>query len=895
MPLSAGPRLGPYEILELLGVGGMGEVYRVHDSRLHRDVAIKMMNEATVVDAGRRARFEREARAVAVLNHPNIVSIFDIGFEDGVVFIVSELVEGESLRERIGRGQVGVRELLKIGVQIADGIAAAHSAGIVHRDLKPENIMLTPESRVKILDFGLALYTPAAAASEQTVTMNQTTPGTILGTVNYMSPEQVRGAVAGPQSDQFSFGLILYELATGKRAFKRETVPETLTAILVEEPKPIEARLPAPLRWTIDRCLAKDPNARYDSTRDLFQDLRDQQNHFSDLFTTSAESSSSGAPSSPRKNWLSFALSAIGLFAGAGAALLFIPKKHGFENYRFTPIEISRENPSEANWSPDGKALAYSARVSGKRQIFIRYLNSSVAAQITHASGAAHAVGWSPDGKRIFLTAQDPQRGGSQQALFAVSITGGEPEFVMPLADLGLAQDTSGKLSISLDGKVLVVITRRKDGTWSVATSSPVGAPLIPYSPAPFETKLLENEPYVNFMTDRSRLLYFFNGNGEEQAWNLPYPAGARTPQLILKSLPRFSQTPTFSSFPDSRHIAISLKKNQADMQHLWILDTINGASVPLTTGLFEETDPAVSPDGNKILFQESTYNFALVSASLDNASVRKLIVSQRRVGMPAWSQKVDRFAYQTDQNGEHEIWLHDGDGTDRPAVTPALFPPGTTDFFMGPSLSPTADRITYTRIATGEAVLWISSTAGGSAVRLTNVSSGYEYMGAWAPDGGRVAYLQSNNGIYSLMICKTSGQATPIELRSKTAEALPDWSPGGEWIVFKDEAGWHLITPDGKSTRAIGQMKTAHLAFSKDGKTLYGIRSEGDHRFLFSFAIAANQVKTIGDVGPDFTPQSYLTPGIRFSLSPDGKSILYPATSSKESLWMLEGFDAPH
>src|SRR5260370_33119061 len=228
MPLSAGTRIGTYEILELLGVGGMGEVYRVHDSRLHRDVAIKILNEVTAADAGRRARFEREARAVAALNHPNIVSIFDIGFEDDVVFIVSELVEGESLRERIGRGQVGVRELIKIGVQIADGIAAAHSAGIVHRDLKPENIMLTPEGRVKILDFGLALHTPAAGASEHTVTMNQTTPGTIMGTVNYMSPEQPRGAVAGTQVGHSSSALLLYELATGKHAFKRETVPETL-------------------------------------------------------------------------------------------------------------------------------------------------------------------------------------------------------------------------------------------------------------------------------------------------------------------------------------------------------------------------------------------------------------------------------------------------------------------------------------------------------------------------------------------------------------------------------------------------------------------------------------------------------------------------------------------
>jgi serine/threonine protein kinase len=268
MSLSAGNKLGPYEILAPLGAGGMGEVYRARDTRLQRDVALKILTEATSGNAERRARFEREARAVAALNHPNIVSIYDVGTESGVFYIVSELVDGESLRDRMQRGHISVRELLQIAVQIADGIAAAHSAGFVHRDLKPENIMLTTAARVKILDFGLARQVLAPSTPEHTLTIQNTLPGTILGTVNYMSPEQARGLEAGPQSDQFSLGAVLYELATGRRAFERDTTPQTLTAILVEEPKPLDPKLPAPLRWTIDRCLAKDPKARYASTHD---------------------------------------------------------------------------------------------------------------------------------------------------------------------------------------------------------------------------------------------------------------------------------------------------------------------------------------------------------------------------------------------------------------------------------------------------------------------------------------------------------------------------------------------------------------------------------------------------------------------------------------------------
>src|ERR1035438_4921024 len=224
MALPTGTRFGPYQVTAQLGEGGMGEVYRAHYTRLGRDVALKVLHADVAQSADRRTRFEREARAVAALNHPHIVAIFDIGEENGLVYFVSELVEGESLRNRIALGPLPVRELLDIAAQMADGIAAAHAAGITHRDLKPENIMLARDSRVKILDFGLARQAQAAApVHDKTVTMHETQPGTVMGTANYMSPEQVRGGAIDYRSDQFSFGIILYEMATGKQAFHRET------------------------------------------------------------------------------------------------------------------------------------------------------------------------------------------------------------------------------------------------------------------------------------------------------------------------------------------------------------------------------------------------------------------------------------------------------------------------------------------------------------------------------------------------------------------------------------------------------------------------------------------------------------------------------------------------
>jgi serine/threonine protein kinase len=901
MPLSVGHKLGPYEILAPLGAGGMGEVYRARDTRLDRDVALKILNESAMGNADRRARFEREARAVAALNHPNIVSIYDVGSADGGFFIVSELVAGESLHARISRGHIAVRELLKIAVQIADGLAAAHSAGFVHRDLKPENIMLTSDGRIKILDFGLARQM-LAALPEHTVTLNQTAPGTILGTANYMSPEQARGLEAGPQSDQFSFGVILYELATGNRAFQRDTAPQTLTAILVEEPAPIETKLPAPLRWTIERCLAKDPKARYESTRDLYRDLRNQQEHFSDLFSTSSVEAAAAPQNRARGNWIYWAIALACLIAGiAAGALLLAPQSHGIENYRFTPIEISREISgleglsSSPAWAPDGKAIAYSALAEGKPQAFVRYLNSSTPAQITHEPAGASAAGWSPDSKRIFIAGKNPQSDRPPFALFSVSVTGGEPEFVMPL-DAWHAYVAG----ISPDGKVLTVLRRESDGTLSVATSSPVGAPLKRYAPAPFETKQFIGGPSLKLSPDGSRILYLVNGNSQRQAWSIPFPAGSGTPKMILKDFPYYGGTASFSWFPDSRHIAISFVPHQGDVYHLCIVDTLTGSRRLLTTGLSSESQPAVSPSGKQVLFLQGTHDYKLVSASLEDASTRTLVSSQRRLGMPAWARKSEKFAYLTNRNGESELWLHEADGSERPIVTPAMFPAGiaagTTNYWFNPTLSPTADRVAFERVATdGEWVIWISSLAGGPPVRLTNTTiTGDEYPASWSPDGGRIVYLQSTGGTFSLMICKTSGQATPVELRSHIGLLLPDWSPTGEWISFEDDSGWNLISPDGKSTRALGKIDTPHLTFSKDGRTLYGIRADGEHEYLFSLDIASSRMKTIGDVGTEFVPRSFLNPGVRFSLSPDGKSILYPTYSSKTSLWMLEGFDAP-
>jgi len=278
--IAAGSRLGPYEILGQIGAGGMGEVYRARDTRLGREVAVKVLPASRARDPDALARMEREAQAVAALSHPNILAIHDLGTDQGVFFVVTELLEGESLRNRLASSALPWRKCVEIGAAIADGLAGAHLKGIVHRDLKPDNIYLTRDGRVKILDFGLARLEPVISQQDQTsapTTPPRTEPGVTMGTVGYMSPEQARGASADTRSDIFSLGCVLYEMLTGRRAFSKPTAPETLTSILNEDPPDVSEsgkQVPAGLSRLLRRCLEKNPEERLQAARDLAFDLR---------------------------------------------------------------------------------------------------------------------------------------------------------------------------------------------------------------------------------------------------------------------------------------------------------------------------------------------------------------------------------------------------------------------------------------------------------------------------------------------------------------------------------------------------------------------------------------------------------------------------------------------
>jgi serine/threonine protein kinase/Tol biopolymer transport system component len=904
MPLPANSRLGPYEIKSALGVGGMGEVYRARDSRLNRDVAIKVLREDSAATPALKARFEREARAVAALSHPNIVAVFDFGTEgeagDAAQYIVSELVDGESLRAVIGGKPVPVRRLIDIAAQAADGLAAAHAAGIVHRDLKPENIMLTKDGRVKILDFGLARHTTASVAipkdSDETIApesvQNLTNAGTVLGTATYMSPEQAVGKVMDYRSDQFSFGLILHEMASGKQTFARDSSIETMAAIVRDEPPPLEEKLPVPLKWIIDRCLAKEPQQRYESTRDLFQELRNLREHLSEAYSASetaapvvaAPSSGSGKQSTWKPT---YAAAAACLLAGLIAYVLK-PGGQNIANYRYTPFATDAGN---AVWSPDGKAVAYDGTVDGKYQTFLRYLASPAAVQLTHETYDTSPRGWSSDRSHLIVTRgeADPDSPGK---FYSLPTVGGSLDSIM---------DNHGRsAAISPDGHVLAQYAADKNGMYGVQISDPIGSSFRAYEPAPFASKDNDTWAQLAFSPDGKRILLFRSGGDNDEAWLLPYPAGGVTPKPVLRNMPTINP-PTFSWMPDSRHLVVSFSPLENAPTHLWIADVESNAMSPLTTGTASEYYPKVSPDGKTVLYAETHSQADVVSIDLGDGSASPLITTGREESMPAWSANQQKLAWVTNRSGPYEIWVRAADGSTRPVVTATDFAPGINKWLMNPSLSPDGERLVFHRTDdAGTGRLWLSSLSGGSPVRLTHDESGTEYGGAFSPDGSRFVYLRVSAGKAALMVVRTSGNAEPVKLKDLgDAHYLPDWSPDGNWISYRDDKGWSLVSPDGKTTKFLGNLETPSLAFAKDSKLLYGIleghNSAGQDRMtLFSLDPLSLKQKVIRELSKDLRPDSNFVPGVRFSMTPDGKSFVYTVTKYRDDLWLLQGYSQP-
>ena len=767
MPLAPGASLGPYVIRSLLGSGGMGEVYRAHDTKLDRDVALKLLPAELANDSDRLRRFELEARSASALNHPAIVAIYDLGQAEAQPYISMELVEGQTLRQLLKAGSMPLRRALQVAAPIADGLAKAHEAGIVHRDLKPENLMVSHDGFAKILDFGLAKLVGdhEARAERQTMTEKGTRPGSVMGTVEYMSPEQASGGTVDNRSDQFSFGLVLYEMLTGRRAFSGPTAVETLSAIIRDDATPIgqlNPSVPAPIRWIVDRCLAKRPADRYGSTRDLARDLATARDHFLELTSSGATAVSAVVPAVRVKKrelvaWLlvaTLAIAAVGLMVRRGGQ----PPADSGRPVRFTiaaPEKVIFESSfltSPFAVSPDGNHLVFAGvRPDGTRGLWLQSFDSLVSRPLPGTEGAT-APFWSPDGLDVgFFTESHLKR---------ASIAGGDVTTICEVRP--------GSAGTWNRDDVIVFAAGVDGGLFRVAAKGGTATPLAVLDPAREEGGHLQ----PMFLPDGRHFVFGIFGGASAGT----YVASLDSPERERVSLDVSTygfRSPDFLFFMrGSTLMAQRLDLNRFTLTGEPIRVAERIETVSLGAGF------AVSASGTLAYWAGAT-----------------------SITQPTWFQR---------------------DGT-RPA------PLGSPGGYMNVALSHDGQQAALDRFDATPGI-WLLDAARGAAIRATS-GKGYESTPVWSPDAGAFVFAVGRDTPPNLYLKRIGVAGDGERLFGSAAQTLfpQSWSRDGNFIAYvsmdpKTEADiWVLAgSGDRKPVPFLqSQFSETHARISPDGRWL--------------------------------------------------------------------------
>jgi len=757
MALLPGTRLGPYEITSALGAGGMGEVYRARDSALKRDVAIKVLPADWSRDPDRLQRFELEAQAAAALNHPNIVSVFQVGQHDGIPFIVTELLQGEALRDRLNRGPMCLAEVLKLGTEIAQGLGAAHAAGIVHRDLKPENVYLTKDGRIKILDFGLAKLAPAQtpAADSATVTYRAPTiPGQVMGTIGYMSPEQVRGEAADARSDVFALGAILYEMAMGLRAFKKPTPAETMVAILNEEPAPaseLSSTVPPGLQRVINRCLMKNPEQRFQHASDIAFAL-EALNEASSLRLPSV-----AAESTASRTWTRQPLWFAGTLLLAIVGVLLYQLRHP----RAPTVSIE----SIIQLTDDGqpKGVHNSLQTDGSRLYFNegRYETLQIA-QVAVTGGPVAIIPTTvPEAKPVDITPEGT-------ALLVLQGGSGPPpkplwEVPLPVGEARRLANLEGQDgSITPDGHILFpnlhdLYIAEKDASNSRKLFS-------------FPDRLIA-DPYVS--PDGKHIVF------------TRYPESEIPPQLYLvnndgSGLHALVTSGDPGGFccgrwtPDGHYIVFETRGVRQD---LWYLKVDHRWPQPanqperLTAGPISYFDPVPSRDGKQIFAIGTRQRGQVVRYDIPSKQFVPYVSGISATNL-SFSRDGEWVAYLSFP--EHILWRSRKDGTDRLQLA--------SGFVASASISPDGQRVLY---ETGDGNVYFIGINGGRAQAILNDAQ--IAHAAWSPDGNSLVFFSRGAGWGATLLDLRTGKRTAVP--GSDGVSGPLWMVGDKLVGIRDSA----------------------------------------------------------------------------------------------------------
>jgi serine/threonine protein kinase/Tol biopolymer transport system component len=879
MPISSGTRLGPYELLAQIGAGGMGEVYQAHDTKLGRDVAIKVLPEAFAHDPDRLSRFQREAKMLASLNHPNIATIYGLEHSNGTHFLIMELVSGETLAERIKReGAIPTDEALKIAIQIAEALEAAHEKGIIHRDLKPANVKVTPEGKVKVLDFGLAKafagdVVDSNPSQSPTLSAVATMQGVLLGTAAYMSPEQARGKAVDKRTDIWAFGCVLYEMLTGKQAFAGDDITDILTAVVRAEPdwQALPAATPMQVRALLRRCLQKDRRQR-------FHDAADVRIEIEEATTWIAEGGSQTATTAPivarRKirERVAWAVAAIAVVAVLALAFMHFRETSAQQpSGRFQVPPPEKSTVLELKLSPDGRYLAIAASEAGHTRLWVRPLDS-LQAQVLSGTEDATLPFWSPDGAFIGFFAQGK--------LKKIAATGGSPRILCDApAGRGAAWSSEG---------VILFAPNISGALYRVPAAGGIPAPVTKLAASGTSHRVPE------FLPGGSRFLYVSTTDKAETTGIYVGSLDGMQPVRILPDNARAVYVPPTAP-GGYGHLLFSRERTLMALPFDANRLRTVGDMFPLVEQLGNTLingNPAFSASENGVLAYWNgnlVRNRQLVWVDRTGKQLSSLTKSAS-IPLSALSPDEKTVAMvigRSSYNG-FDIWLQD---LARGSISRFTFSAGSNRF---PVWSPDSGRIVFvSNLPSAVRYDFYQKPVGGAGKEELLLHAGINAIPTdWSPDGKYIVYSEytdkTNNDLWLLPL---EGDHKPLSyLQSPFNEEDGQFSPDGRWMAYaSDESGQYQVYVQAiPPTGAKWQISTAGGMFPRwrrDGKELFYVAPDQK--------VTAVPIKTALSATAPFeagTPQPLfaIEPALNVNLFPyqplaDGQRFLVNATASGE------------
>lgn len=884
-PSLVGKTLDHYQILSLIGAGGMGEVYRARDVNLGRDVAIKLLpgNFSSAAEQ----RFEREARAVSALNHPNILTIHDIEHVNENRFLVAEFIDGETLRQRLSRGPIKVSEALDVAIQIGNALAAAHAAGIVHRDIKPENIMLRRDGLVKVLDFGLAKVTDASVSAigpeQSTVDWFLTDSGVVIGTSSYMSPEQTRGLPIDERTDIWSLGVVLYEMVTGEQPFRGATKTDVLVSILQREPREISRELAihkAALKPIFDKALKKNRDDRYETVRELLDDLKSLKRKL-DL-------------EGGRLSRVELLLSSKWVRRAAVVVLLLgVGTIAGVLLYKLTARDSARSTPpasvttpfttfpgreQQPTFSPDGKQIAFSwnGDQGNNFDIYIKLVDAEASPlRITTNPADDIDPAWSPDGQQIAFVRHE----GPNISIFSISVLGGrERKLFSGTSAFFSLYEFGNALSWTPDAKFLAFScqpTAREPNSIFLLSLETLEATRLTTPPKGF---LGDSTPAIS---PDGKLLAFVRGASSRDVEVYVMPTSGGEPKRLTFDN-RSSRSLGWTG--DSRWIVFSSWSYGG--LRLWKISASGGQPEQLDVGTEFSSTLAISHKGDRLAYSKESRDTNIWRIDLRNPSAKtsttRLISSTRQDYSPQFSSDNKRIAFTSGRTGNNEIWVCDASGQNPVPITS----------FNGPDVgsprwSPDGQQIAFDSLAAGHRDIYVTGLSGGKPRRITN-DDFEEVRPSWSRDGRWIYFGSNRTGDWQLWKMPVDG-GQPIQVTKKGGREGFE-SADGKFVYYTKGFGlagiWKVPSEGGDETLVLDGVYQGFWALLDKG--IYFLDPDRTPYAFIEFYNFATERKTkVAEVEKDL---QLVYPSL--AVSTDGQSLLYVQADSFESdIMLVENF----